>query len=87
MWVELQYSLHQSTSTDSFIYCQEEYEFRGAESDERPGDLDEEATDNGITVGGYIKLQSIPCEYEQAAEAKQDDPKSAPEVWFFPPPL
>ena len=69
IWADLQYSPQQSNSTDCFIYCEEEQEFRGAESEEREGDLEEKATDSGITSGGYIKVHTAPCEYELAAAA------------------
>ena len=78
IWVELPYSLQQSISTDSFIYCEEEEEFRGVESDERPRDVEEKPKFSGVTSGGYVKVQIIPCAYDQRAQAKRDDPESAP---------
>ena len=85
--MDLLYTPEQSKSTDSFIYCEEKQEFRGEEGDERPGDLEGKAMDSRITSGGDVEVQTAPCEYEQAAAAKQDDPESAPVVWFVPPPL
>ena len=76
--MERQYSLHQNISTESFIYCEEEQEFRGEESDERPGNVEEKPTDRGVTSGGYVKVQIIPCAYDQRAEAKRDNPESTP---------
>ena len=84
-FVDRQYFLHHNISTDSFIYCEKEQEFWGVESDDHPGDLEEKATGIGITFLRYIKVHSVPYAYDQGAEAKRDDPESAPEAWFFPP--
>ena len=70
MWAEHQYSLHQSTCIDSFIYCEEKYKFRSAESEERPTNVEDKPTDSGVTSGGYTKVQAAPCAYEQCAQAK-----------------
>ena len=78
IFVEPQYPLHQNLSIDSFIYCEEEQKFRGEESDERPRNVEEKPTDRGATSGGYVKVQIVPCSYDQRAEAKRDDPESAP---------
>ena len=87
MWVGRQYYLHQSLRTGQFVYCKEEQELRGAESDDHPEDLEEKATGSGITVDGYVKVQSLPYAYDQGAEAKPDDIESASVVWCLPPPL
>ena len=49
--------------------------------------LEEKATGSGITVSGYIEVQSLPYAYDQGAEAKPDDIESAPVVWCLTPPL
>ena len=87
MWVDRQYFLHHNLNTDSFIYCEEEQDLRCEESGDHPIHLEEKATSIGVTSGGYVKVQSIPCAYDQGAEAKQDDPESAPLVWFWHPHL
>ena len=78
MWMELQHFLQQSTSHNPFIYCEEEQALWCEESDEHPRHLDEKATGGGVTFGGYIEVQSAPYAYDQGAEAKRDDSKSAP---------
>ena len=85
MWVDHCYFLHHSISTDSFIYCEVEQELWCEESDDHPKHLEEKAMGVGVMSGGYVKVQSIPCAYDQGAEAKQDDPESAPLVWFWHP--
>ena len=79
-WVELQHFFQQNTSTDPFIYCEEEEELRGEESNEHPRYLKEKATGSGVTFTGYVEVQSAPYAYDQGTEAKRDDPKSAPLV-------
>ena len=83
--MELQYSLHQIISLDSFMYCEEEYEFRAVESEDRPSNVESKPTYGGVTSGGCTKVQTAPCAYEQRAEAKRDDPESAPLRWFWHP--
>jgi hypothetical protein len=85
MWVDLQYSLYQNNSIYPFIYCEVEQELRCQESDEHPKQLEKKATCGGITFDGYIKVQSAPYAYDQGADAKQDDPESAPLLWFCHP--
>ena len=36
---------------------------------------------SGMTVDGYVKVQSLPYAYDQGAEAEPDDIQSAPVVW------
>ena len=38
-----------------------------------------------MTSDGYVKVQSAPYAYNQRAEAKQDDPESAPLLWLSHP--
>ena len=85
MWVELQHFLQQNTSHNSFIYCEEEQDLWCDESDEHPRHLDEKATGSGVTFGGYVEVDSAPYAYDQGAEAKRGDPKSAPLLWFCHP--
>jgi len=35
--------------------------------------------------GGYAKVHSAPCAYDQGADAERDDPKSALLLWFSHP--
>jgi hypothetical protein len=84
-WVELQHVLQQNTSTDSFIYCEEEQELRCEESKDHPKHLEEKATGVAMTSGGYVKVQSAPYAYDQGADAKRNDPESAPLSWLFYP--
>jgi hypothetical protein len=85
IWVELQNFLQQNTSTNPFIYCEEEQELRCEESDDHPRHLKEKATDGGVTYGGYVKVQSIPHAYDQGGQAEGDDAKGAPLLWFSHP--
>ena len=56
MWVELQHFLHPSISPNSFIHCEEEQGFRCEESEDHARDLEENATADGVTSGGYVKV-------------------------------
>ena len=82
IWVELQHSLQQKTSRNSFIYCEEEQELRCDESDEHPRQLDDNTTGGGVTFGVYAEVHSAPYAYDQGTEAKRGDPKGAPPFWF-----
>ena len=82
MWVELQHFLQQNTSRNPFIYCEEEQDLRCDERHEHPKHLDEKATGDSVTFGGYVEVHSAPYAYDQGAEAKRGDPKSASPVWF-----
>jgi len=85
MWVELQHFLQQSTSTESLIYREVEQELRCEENKDHPKHLEEKATGGGVSSSGYVKVQSTPYAYEQGAEAKREDPESAPPSWLcFP---
>ena len=64
MWVELQHFLQQNTSLNPFIYCKIEEELRCDESDEHPRHLDEKATGDGVTFGGYVEVHSAPYAYD-----------------------
>ena len=70
MWVELQHFFQQNTSRNSFVYCKVEQELRCDESGEHPRHLDEEATGDGVTFGGYVEVQGAPYAYDQGAETK-----------------
>ena len=83
--MELQHFPQQSTSTDSFIYCEEEQELRCEESEEHPKHMEEKAPCLGVALGGNVEVQSAPYADDQGAEAKRDDPESAPQLWFFHP--
>ena len=85
MWVELQHFLQQNSSPNPFIYCEEEQELWCDERDEHPRHLDEEAAGDGVTFGGYVEMQSAPYAYDNGAEAKRDDPKCPPLLWFSHP--
>ena len=37
--------------------------------------------------GEYVKVWIVPCAYNHGAEAKRDDPESAPLLWFWHPHL
>ena len=67
------------------MYCEEEQGLRCDESNDHPRHLDENATSDGVTSDGYVKVQSAPYAYDQGAEAKRDDPKSTPLLWFSHP--
>src|SRR5258706_7834512 len=86
MWVELQHFLQQRNSPNPFIYCEEEQELRCEESDAHPINLDETATGDGVTSGGYADVHSAPYAYDHGAEAKRDDPKRTP-LRCFPHPF
>ena len=77
--------LQERTGTGKFIHCSEEQEFRGAESEERQRHPDEKRTGSSVTSGGYVKVRVVPRAYDQGAEAKRDDPESAPLLWFWHP--
>ena len=67
------------------MYCEEEYEFRAVESEDRPSNVESKPTYGGVTSGRCTKVQTAPCADEQRAEAKRDDPESAPLRWFWHP--
>ena len=85
MWMELQDFLQQNSCSNSFIYCEVEQELWCEESEDHPRNLEEKATGGGVTSGWYVKVQSAPYAYDQGAETKEDDPESAPLLWFFHP--
>ncbi len=70
MWVELERLLHQNTSTDPFIYCEEEQELWCEENKDHPRQLEQNATGGGVASRGYAKVQSAPYAYDQGAEAE-----------------
>ena len=69
VWVELQHFLQQITNRNPFINCEVEQAFRCEESKDHPRHLEENATGDGVTSGGYVKVQSAPYAYDQGAEA------------------
>ena len=85
MRVEPQHFLQQHTSPNPFIYCEEEQDLWCEESDEHPRHLDEKATGDSVSSGGYVEVKSAPYAYDQGTEAKRDDPKSASFLWFSHP--
>ena len=85
MWMELQHFLQQNANRNPFIYCEVEQDLRCDESDEHPRHLDEEAAGDGVTFSGYAKVHSTPYAYDQGTEAKRDDPKGTPLLWFCHP--
>ena len=85
--VELQYFLQQHASRNPFIYREVEQDLRCDESDEHPRHLDEKATGDGVTFGGYVEVQGAPYAYDQGAEAKRDDTISTPLLGFSSPPI
>ncbi len=55
-------------------------------SDEHPRKMKEKATGGGVSLDGYVKVQSAPYAYDHGAKAKGNDPKSAPLLRFCHPP-
>ena len=82
MRVELPHFLQQYTSLNPFIYCEVEQDLRCEESEEHPRHLVEKATGGGVTSDGYVEVHSAPYAYNHGTEAKRDDPKSVPPLWF-----
>ena len=82
MWVELEHSLQQNTSIDPFIYCEVEQDLWCEECKDHPRRLKENTTGGSVTTGGYVKVQSAPYAYDQGAEAKGENPKRGPLLWF-----
>ena len=78
MWVEFVHFLQHVTSLNPFMYCEVKQDLRCEESEYHPKHLGEKATGGGVTFGGYAEVQSAPYAYDQGAEAKREDPKSAP---------
>ena len=85
MWVHLQHFLQQNTGVDPFICCEEDQELRYEENHEHPRHMEEKATGVGVTIDGYIKVQSTPYAYDRGAEAQREDPQSTPLLGFSHP--
>ena len=85
MWVEAQHFLQQRLSLNPFSYCEEEQDLREEESGEHGIHLEDSAKADGAASGGYVEVQSAPYAYDQGAEAKRDDSKSTPLLWFSHP--